>query len=861
TKLTLNDVTVNEGSGTATIGATLDYKPQTTLVVTLSNGATVTFGTNYVPGTVVQSTPFTVQGDDVYKDGETTTISVTGTSGGNFERLDTTDTATLTVKDTIDTTKITLSSTPSVTEGGTISVTASVNNAVTGTPLVIEVKNSAGVVVGTVTIPVGSTTSNALSVASRADDAYKQGETSETFSIKSTTGANFEDLNKSSTTTTKMVDDLDSTTVSIKAIITKTAEIDVGNVNNNSGFKVTATGADGKTGTISTVTGTNHDGFGVAGAASGDDKELGVKNGVSEKISVVFNNEVKTIDVQFAWRANTEVAKVEFFDKSGNSVGWAIVSGGGSSTQALVQYFDAAGNLTRTEKAAGGSDAVDLAYTFEPGTGQTFTKAVFSAVGADSDYLIHSIKYKEVVDGDAGSISGPSSVIFEIQTSNPPDVSKYDFVNTFPVAKVDIGGKIYDVHLDVNGRGTVSVTTDGTADLKAKIISVDGNFEGVDTSSGLDLQVGVNAVNDNVITNILSSQITLKSAILTANDETGKNGSVQGSKTLTTGWTGADFISAGKKTIDFGANEDLVGNQKMTIARSDFSNDSASMSASVAVDGYLAKGSGSSVNDGDWITVSLKAGEKLSFAGDAAGMEAKYIYSGNTSDFSNGQFTAKADGDYQIYLHNTSSDAKDYLLTLKIDYSGAIAHDTYTLKDASSDDTANINLSYQAGSALTGTDGNNTLLAGTGNDTLSGGKGNDVLVGGKGNDTLIGGEGDDIFVWVQGDQGSKTAPAADVINDFGMGTDAKGKDVLDLRDLLQGEEGSNDLSKFLNFSKSGTDTVLKVSTDGTLGSGHDQLITFKGVDLTAGHALASASDQNALIKDLIDQGKLKIDHS
>ncbi|WP_346427109.1 type I secretion C-terminal target domain-containing protein [Comamonas sp. lk] len=570
---------------------------------------------------------------------------------------------------------------------------------------------------------------------------------------------------------------------------------------------------------------------------------------------------MKTFDVQFAWRANIEVAKVEFFDKSGVSVGWAIVSGGGTSTLAKIEYFDSTGKLTKTVMAPGGSDQVDLAYTFEPGTGQTFTKAVFSAVGADSDYLIHSIKYKEVVDGDAGSIAGPSSVIFEIQTSNPPDVSKYDFVNTFPVAKVDIGGKIYDVNLDINGRGTVSVTTDGTADLKAKVISVDGNFEGVDTSSGLDLQVGVNAVNDNVITNILSSQVTLKAAVLTANDVTGKNGSIQGDKTLSTGWTGADFISATKKTIDFDANEDVVGNQKLVIARSDFFNNSAISSALVAVDGFLAKNYNNSINDGDFITVNLKAGEKLIFTSDATGIEAKYIYSGNTSDFSNGQFTAKADGDYQIYLHNTSSDAKDYLLTLKIDYSGAIAHDTYTLKDASSDDTANINLSYQAGNSLTGTDGSNTLLAGTGNDTLNGGKGNDVLVGGKGNDTLIGGEGDDIFVWVKGDQGSKAAPAADVVNDFGMGTDTKGKDVLDLRDLLQGEEGSNDLSKFLNFSKSGTDTVLKVSTDGTLGSGHDQLITFKGVDLTAGHALASASDQNALIKDLIDQGKLKIDHS
>lgn len=236
-----------------------------------------------------------------------------------------------------------------------------------------------------------------------------------------------------------------------------------------------------------------------------------------------------------------------------------------------------------------------------------------------------------------------------------------------------------------------------------------------------------------------------------------------------------------------------------------------------------------------------------------------------TGDFSNGQFTAQEDGSYQIYLRNTTNSAKDYLLTLKIDYSGAIAHDSYTLQDSTSTDQADINLSYQAGSTLTGTDADNTLLAGNGNDTLSGGKGNDVLVGGKGDDTLIGGEGDDIFLWLKGDQGTTAAPAKDVINDFGKGgSDVNGNDVLDLHDLLQGEEKSSDLSQFLNFSKSGADTVLKVSTDGNLGtsgSNYDQLITFKGVDLTAGHALTTTADQNALIKELIDQGKLKIDHT
>ncbi|WEJ62786.1 immunoglobulin-like domain-containing protein [Thiomicrorhabdus lithotrophica] len=49
----MNDVSVNEGTGQATITASLDHTPETELVVTLDNGATVTFGTDYVAGTDV----------------------------------------------------------------------------------------------------------------------------------------------------------------------------------------------------------------------------------------------------------------------------------------------------------------------------------------------------------------------------------------------------------------------------------------------------------------------------------------------------------------------------------------------------------------------------------------------------------------------------------------------------------------------------------------------------------------------------------------------------------------------------------------------------------------------------------------
>jgi len=139
--------------------------------------------------------------------------------------------------------------------------------------------------------------------------------------------------------------------------------------------------------------------------------------------------------------------------------------------------------------------------------------------------------------------------------------------------------------------------------------------------------------------------------------------------------------------------------------------------------------------------------------------------------------------------------------------------------------------------------------------------GDDILYGQGGDDILYGGAGDDTFRWLNGDAGTVNAPAHDVIKDFGLdGADAnKGNDKLDLRDLLQVEQHSSDLSQYLNFSFDGTDTVLKVSSTGSLqtdGSGYDQMITLEGVDLTGG-----LTEQNAIIHALIAAGKLLVDPS
>jgi len=153
---------------------------------------------------------------------------------------------------------------------------------------------------------------------------------------------------------------------------------------------------------------------------------------------------------------------------------------------------------------------------------------------------------------------------------------------------------------------------------------------------------------------------------------------------------------------------------------------------------------------------------------------------------------------------------------------------------------------------LIGGDGNDILYGGAGDDTLFGDAGDDHLYGGPGDDTLIGGAGDDVFYWLDGDAGTVSTPAHDVVKDFG-----NGNDTLDLSDLLQGEDGSSDLSQFLNFSFDGTDTVLKVSSTGGLdafGNGYDQLITLEGVDLVGGGTI-----QHDIAQDLITAGKLWVD--
>src|SRR2546430_2023266 len=130
---------------------------------------------------------------------------------GNYEALTTASTTTTVVHDNADSTVVTLTaSSANVTEGGSIVYTAAVNNAVTGSDLVIALSNGQ-----TITIPVGASSASGAPFAVRADDAYVQADQTVTVAITNTTGGNYEALSTSSTATSVVHDNADSTVVTL----------------------------------------------------------------------------------------------------------------------------------------------------------------------------------------------------------------------------------------------------------------------------------------------------------------------------------------------------------------------------------------------------------------------------------------------------------------------------------------------------------------------------------------------------------------------------------------------------------------------------------------------------------------------
>ena len=249
--------------------------------------------------------------------------------------------------------------------------------------------------------------------------------------------------------------------------------------------------------------------------------------------------------------------------------------------------------------------------------------------------------------------------------------------------------------------------------------------------------------------------------------------------TENTGWISkaADFTGTG--AINFkGTNPNNTENQNLADVRSAFSANAATMTAVLVVSGYLGAVTNAHANDEDRITVNLKQGETLNLDHNLAAGHVAMEYSvdgGAWIALADGQtLTATSDATYQIHITNitntsgsNSNGAENYQLTMTVNYAGAhdIAPDDHGTSIASDShggsDSAHLSISYQDSHVLTGTAGNDTLVAGNGDNILNGGDGNDILTAGPGNNELHGGAGNDLLY---------SGPGNDLL-DGGIGND------------------------------------------------------------------------------------------
>ncbi|MGQ7243341.1 VCBS domain-containing protein, partial [Salinicola sp. V024] len=549
-----------------------------------------------------------------------------------------------------------------------------------------------------------------------------------------------------------------------------------------------------------------------------------------------------------------------------------------------------------------------------------------SSLGGDGGY-IKSL----VVDGVTYTFDKSSGTV---SASSSGATYTYDGSSHKLGITTELGGQLVMDMDDGSYRYTAKLGSFGTDAIRYTLSDADG-----DTAIGvmnINVKNGVtSAHDDHIITNILSPSLSIGADVLLVNDAiaSGSTATTNG-LTLTTGWKdrASDFTAASVQT------QDKRNADSFALDRGSFSTAAQAVNtAATVVRGSLAGGgwlSGFGSNANDLMTLTLRAGESLTLATTVAGGVALAYKGAGDNGFTalanGGTFTNSSGGDksYTVAVMNVKDSgtgffdgygAETYDLSMKIGYANAAdtastLRTDYTLTDSQgSTDTASVTVDYQRGQTLTGSDGddalmandsgtkliggkgddvliggkgndiltggdgddilrggegNDTLSGGTGRDTLTGGAGNDTLdggagadrlEGGKGNDILTGGDGSDTFAWMRGDQGSSAAPAVDQVTDFKSGA---GGDVVDLSDMLDiGGSGDFSLdaslaSQYLHFEKgtaadSNSGSTLQIKTDGPDGA-VTQKIEFSNVDMTS-----LGSSDTDIIRTLLHDGNLK----
>ncbi|WP_416916003.1 MAG: immunoglobulin-like domain-containing protein [Roseicyclus sp.] len=484
--VTLSAAPVAEGSD-ITITASVTNAPETDLVLTLSNGETITIGAGETTGSVSFANPNT---DDVYADGGTQSYSVSSTSGGNYEALDIAGASVdVSVTDTVDTTTVTLSAAP-VAEGSDITITASVTHA-PETDLVLTLSNGE-----TITIGAGETTGSVSFANPNTDDVYADGGT-QSYSVSSTSGGNYEALDiAGASVDVSVTDTVDTTTVTLSAApvaegsdititasVTNAPETDL--VLTLSNGETITIGAGETTGSVSFANPNTDDvyadggtqSYSVSSTSGGNYEALDI---AGARVDVSVTDTVDTTTVTLSAAPVAEGSDITITASVTNapetdlvltlSNGAEITIGAGQTTGSV----SFANPNTDDVYADGGTQSYSVSST----SGGNYE--ALDIAGASVDVSVTDTVDTTTVSVTTSDISeDATSVTFDFALSNAPEAG-------VPASlTVDVGGTEYTVALDASGAGSLTVTGLDNADvyvdegsITATVTAITGgNFE------------------------------------------------------------------------------------------------------------------------------------------------------------------------------------------------------------------------------------------------------------------------------------------------------------------------------------------------------------------------------------------------
>jgi VCBS repeat-containing protein len=367
-----------------------------------------------------------------------------------------------------------------------------------------------------------------------------------------------------------------------------------------------------------------------------------------------------------------------------------------------------------------------------------------------------------------------------------------------------------------------------------------------DTASST-ITVNVNT-GDTVATNSLASVLDASNAILV---NTGLN------------TPGADFTATGATTL-------AVTGNSLEVQRSQFYANTLALTAALLITGTLA--TVHTADASDTVSVNLRQGETLNLDSAAVSSGAVTLSyaqdDGSYTALTGNTLTATSDATYHLKVTNADASAthESYELSLSLDYSGVQTTPVASTEVATVDDTHATHASALTGAehtsaqVVTGTEADDTLVAGQGADQLHGGAGNDLLLAGVHTVVLDGGEGFDTVSYAA----ATSAVTVDLRADGTTGGWAAGETLTGIEQLIGSDYNdifhAGDSGLVMNGGK-GDDQLFGGKGADTLigGAGHDTLTGGAGADTfvwQAGDAGTDTVSDFQLGTDTLDLGAL-----